>query len=296
MRGKASTAIAAKSKDPNCLCGDSLGRLLLALRKQWKRYRKELKRAQKKVSEKAIHDSRVGTRRLLAILDLLAGFLPHRKVKKISDALKQHLDSFDDLRDSHVQLRLVGKMKRKFTAARDFEDYLSAREKRFARRTSKQLHKIKTGRLGKLVGECLNEVEQKWRNCKQQNANDRLFRALHGAFQRTSRLRDQIDARDTKTIHCTRVAFKRFRYMVEALADNLRFADERRLEAMHDYQGRMGDIQDVQVLLAAVDKYLCKHETDPRAASRFRKELLRQREELVKRYLAQAAALSQFWQ
>jgi CHAD domain-containing protein len=292
----AQTSTKAKSRGSNCLNGDGLGRLMLGLRKQWKRYRKELKRSQKKLSEEVIHDSRVGTRRLMATLELLGSFLPQGKVKKICAALKQHLDSFDDLRDAQVQMQPVEKMKRKFAAARDFHEYLAGQEKRFARLTSKQLRKLKTGRLSKLIRQCIDELDTQWRTCKQQNANDRLFGAMDRAFQRAKQLRDQIDARDTKTIHCTRVAFKRFRYMVEALAGNLPFADDPRLEAMHDYQGLMGDIQDSQVLITAVDKFLCKHEVDPKAASRFRKELLRRRDSLVQRYLARAGELNQFWQ
>jgi hypothetical protein len=57
----------------------------------------------------------------------------------------------------------------------------------------------------------------------------------------------------------------------------------------------MGDIQDAQVLLAAVDKYLCKHEIEPKAALRFRKELLRRRHILIRRYLDAADELAQFW-
>lgn len=292
MSGQISTR---RRSSRNCVCGDGLGRLMLALKKQWKRYRKELKHSQKKLSEKAIHGSRVETRRLMATLELLSGFLPQSRVNKISEALKEHLDSFDELRDCHVQLRLVGKLKGKFEAAREFCDFVASREERFARRTSKKLRKLKTGRLGKLMRQCSDQVKDQWRNCKRQKANDRLFRAMDRAFQRARQLRDQIDRRDTKTIHCTRVAFKRFRYMIEAMAENLPFADDHRLEAMHDYQDRMGHIQDAQVLLIAVDKFLCKHEIDPGAASRFRKELLRQREALVRRYLARAAELNQFW-
>jgi CHAD domain-containing protein len=86
-----------------------------------------------------------------------------------------------------------------------------------------------------------------------------------------------VDERDTKTIHCTRVAFKEFRYMVEALADCLPIATEHRLEAMHDYQTLMGDVQDAQVLLAAVDKFLCKRDFESGMSGPFRKELLKRR-------------------
>jgi hypothetical protein len=51
---------------PGMALDDPLELLTGALQAQWKRYRKKLKRCQQKFSEKAVHDSRVETRRLLA--------------------------------------------------------------------------------------------------------------------------------------------------------------------------------------------------------------------------------------
>jgi CHAD domain-containing protein len=91
------------------------------------------------------------------------------------------------------------------------------------------------------------------------------------------------------------VAFKEFRYMIEALADCLPIATERRLDAMHDYQTLMGDVLDAQVLVTTVDKFLCKRDIGPKVAIRFRKELLQRRQQLIKRYLAGADRLEKFW-
>ena len=85
----------------------TLQRLGVSLKKQWKRYRKELKRCQRKFSEKAVHQSRVETRRLLSIVELLDPFTPDGRLDKIRACLKRHLDTFDDLRDTHVQLLVV---------------------------------------------------------------------------------------------------------------------------------------------------------------------------------------------
>ena len=84
---------------------------LIQLKKHWKRYRRALKRCQQSFSEKAIHASRVETRRLLATIELLAGFLPAARVRKLRRALKRHLDTFDDLRDTQVQLQILARMR-----------------------------------------------------------------------------------------------------------------------------------------------------------------------------------------
>src|SRR5262249_28280051 len=86
------------------LPSEVLPRLSRLLKSQCKQYRKQLRRCQKKFSEKAVHDSRVAARRLISVVELLAPFLPPALVKKIGRLLKQHLDTFDELRDTQVQL------------------------------------------------------------------------------------------------------------------------------------------------------------------------------------------------
>jgi len=55
----------------------------------------------------------------------------------------------------------------------------------------------------------------------------------------------------------------------------------------------MGDIQDTEVLLRALDKYLWKKKSDfPRG---FREELVRRRQWLIRVYLDAADQLLEFW-
>ena len=61
---------------------DSVKRLALSPKTQWKRYRKRLKRCQEEFSEEAVHHSRVETRRLLSTVELLATFIRDRRLKK----------------------------------------------------------------------------------------------------------------------------------------------------------------------------------------------------------------------
>jgi len=273
----------------------SLPHLEKSLKKQWKRYRKELRRCQEKFSENAIHDSRVQTRRLLSIVELLGGFIPTVCVEKIESALKEHLDTFDDLRDTQVQLPMVRKLARTFVAGRPFCDYLVEREERFSRQTRKQIKQVKTGRVGKLIAAAREDVQEKGKRCSPERASAILLRSLDRAFARAVQLRARIDPSDTRTIHCTRVAFKKFRYMVEALADYLPAANDRMLAAMHHYQTMMGNIQDAEVLLRTWDKFIEKRELPPDQARRLREELVRRRQWLIKIYLHAAGQLTQFW-
>jgi CHAD domain-containing protein len=51
-----------------------------------------------------------------------------------------------------------------------------------------------------------------------------------------------------RTVHQTRIAFKRFRYMLESLSPAITGPSRRQLRALAYYQRKMGIIQDHEVL------------------------------------------------
>lgn len=150
-------------------------------------------------------------------------------------------------------------------------------------------------RYRKAIKDCRKELAGQRKGGRSTAAAARLLAALDRAFARAKRLRARICGDDAKTIHRTRVAFKKFRYMVEALAHHLPGVDDQRLLAMRQYQAMMGDIQDVEVLRAALDKFLRKHDIGTESAGRLREELLRRRQWLVRAYLGAADKLREFW-
>ena len=93
---------------------DVLKHLGHSLNTQWRRYRKRLKHCRERFSEAAVHDVRVEARRLLSTIELLGAFIPERDIKKVRRALKRHLDTFDRLRDTQVQLGYVGEWRALF--------------------------------------------------------------------------------------------------------------------------------------------------------------------------------------
>ncbi len=287
--GRPTLARPARRSD---LPADTVRHLTAALKKQWKRYCRGLLRCQKKFSTEGIHQSRVETRRLLSIFELLAPLLPAGTLKEARTELKRHLDTFDDLRDTQVQELAVRELVRDFPEASGFHEYLLRREKRFARETRQNIKRIKTKGLGKLVSGARERLRERCKAGDLVNINAQLLDSIQRAFERTEQLRAAIDPRDTRSIHGTRIAFKKFRYMVEALADWLPWANEKRLEAMHRYQTTMGEIQDAEVLLRRYDKFQAKRKG--KATPAVRAELLRRRRWLIQVYLDAADQLHDF--
>ena len=262
---------------------------------QWRRYRKRLKRCQKRFSEDAVHDVRVETRRLLSTIELLGAFIPEHDIQKVRRALKRHLDTFDQLRDTQVQLGYVGRMAGTFPDAHEFYDWLRERKARFTRKRAKPSSASRR-----------NAWAGVWRHLKRKSGCQRkqitreqafamVQRAINQAFARVAQRCRQVRADDTQTIHRTRIAFKHFRYMVEALAPLLPAVTEDHRRALRGYQCMMGDIQDMEVLLAALDKFVQKEEVNAASARRLKKELVRWRRMLIQIYLNAAGRLRRFW-
>ena len=274
---------------------DVLKHLGDSLNTQWRRYRKRLKRCQKQFSEDAVHDVRVETRRLLSTIELLAAFTPERDIQKARRELKHHLNTFDQLRDTQVQLDYVGRMAGTFPDAYAFYDWLGDRKTRFTRTTRKAVKHIKTKRLGRYLAAFEKEIRLQHKQITRERAFAIVQRAINQAFARVAQLCRHVRANDTKTIHRTRVAFTHFRYMVEALSPLLPAVTDDHRRAMRGYQCMMGDIQDREVLLAAFDKFVQKEGVNTATARRLKKELVRWRQMLIQIYLNAAGRLRRFW-
>jgi CHAD domain-containing protein len=256
-----------------------------SLKKRWKLCRRGLKRCQKNLSRKTVHDSRVQTRRLLSLLELLTNFVPPDAARKLQTALKQHLASVNDLRDLQVQTRATKDLLKEFPAAEPFLDYLERRKRRFARRSRRRVDRLRLKRLGRLASSCRSEVRRRGQHDRPEANNTLLLRAVGSAFFRAAELREPIGSADIRSIHRFRVAFKKLRYLLEAVAKHLPSASSKTLTEMRRHQSRMGAIQDAHVLLARLDKFVCHEERQPRWVRSFRGSLVERRASLVGAFL-----------
>jgi CHAD domain-containing protein len=274
---------------------DVLKHLADSLQVQWRRYRKRLKRCQMRFSEEAVHDSRVESRRLLATVELLRAFIPELDLKKARRMLKDHLDTFDQLRDTQVQMVYAERLTRSYPQAEAFHKWLARRELRFTRETRRAVKHIKSKRLRRWITAFEKEIKLLHSRTSRARALAMALRAIQQAFDQVAQACRRVSANNTATIHRTRIAFKRFRYMVEALSPLLPAVTEEHRRAMRGYQSMMGDIQDVEVLLRALDKFLRTGQVDGRSARKLLLELHRRRQWLIRVYLNASGKLSQFW-
>jgi CHAD domain-containing protein len=274
---------------------NSLAALLVAgLQRLRRRYRKKLARCQRKFSEASVHDLRIETRRLLAMLDLLRALRFDAEVRKPRKALKRRLDAFDDLRDTHVCLALLKPLRRELPEARAFDPLWRRRERQLIARLRRKIKATKQARLQKRL-KALEKMLLGATTKARRSAGPMLARtALRETFARVLALRRRIRRHDTRTIHRTRVAFKRFRYLCELLQPLLPGLTREQLERLRMFQTLMGDIQDSEVLLAAVAAAIDDEQVSPGTGQQLRALLQRRRRDLIDHFLATADDLFSF--
>jgi CHAD domain-containing protein len=269
--------------------------LRASLKSLWKDFRKEFRCCRSRFSEKSVHQLRIQTRRLLSLLDLIAPLVEGENFETTRRSLKKHLRRLAELRDTHVQARAIRKDLAAFPEARTLCDWLTERERRVTKRLRK---KMADARIGDLK-DGIAALQQRLRVRSQPRAFPgkqyiTVMAAVDKAFAAVAALHAAIDPAVPETIHRTRIAFKRFRYMVELLAPVLPVTPPN-MKSMQAYQTLMGDIQDVEVLLLDVDNLLAKKKGLKNSLQPFREELERRRAACIQRFLRGKDRLLKFW-
>ena len=188
----------------------------------------------------------------------------------------------------------VAKMRHKFPEARTYCKALEERECHLSKAARRKLSPGKTSQLAHAMGAIKKQLRRLILEEEKGSVFESALVTLRTAYTKTVKCYHAIEPADSRTLHQTRVAFKRFRYMIGTLHPILSGVTEGRLKSMHDYQTRLGDIQDVEVLLSGMDKFLKRQELTGQGWKRFRAELVKRRKALVQRFMACADELFEF--
>ncbi len=217
--------------------------LLEALDTRWENYQTELANCRDEFTEEAVHDLRVATRRMLALIQLLNSISPQPRLKKMARAFKGQLDEFDDLRDTQVILAELTGILQELPQLEEFETHLRAHEEHMFQDLHEELEQWDTSRLSRWIDKTRDFLEV------DPNADfiTLVLDAVDDAFLTVRQRLGWVDLSRSATIHRVRVAFKAFRYMVEIVHPLLKDFPPGSLKQMNEYQTLMGNIQDVEV-------------------------------------------------
>jgi CHAD domain-containing protein len=270
--------------------------LAAALENRWQSYHKQLRACQDKFSEAAVHELRVATRRLLAQFILLECLAPGAALDKARRILKRRLATLGDLRDTQVQRLFIEEKATSFPELVLLRAWLKRRERRLAKSASGKVSRFKTKKLEQWISATTADLTANaHRSRAQSRLTDAVLRAAAQAFAEAVERRRAISLTDLRTIHQTRVAFKRFRYILESLSPGITGLSRRQLRALAYYQRKMGIIQDLEVMQRCVARYTRKDKRREAPLHRFCRYLRQRRARALRSFLKSADRLFQFW-
>ena len=263
--------------------------LIKALDNRRQKYRQEFNRARADFSEDAVHDLRVATRRLLALLDLLRLLTPDLPLKPVRRELKTQLDNLDRLRDTQVMLGEVRERMEILPSLASFQAYLEGEEQHALVEARKALGEINFVAVSRLNSELLALRQQL---AGRDGVTDPLS-AADAAFETVMQRFVAVEPAVPTTFHSLRVAFKKFRYTVEILHSLVPGFPRANLKLMDDYQTALGRIQDAEVMLAALGRFVRRDKTfDPTPVRAFYEQ---RHGEVIAAVLAGITEVHSFW-
>ena len=237
-----------------------------AITGRWQTFARHTKKARSNPAEKTIHDLRVATRRMMALLDLVRSIYPGSGAAGVLKQLDKQLQSLSTLRDTQVQILKMEQMAANHQVLLGLIDTLKTGETAQTRLAQKEIDRAELDpmqayfdQLRTKVGEFLTVPAM------QETAPSILWGMLAKIFVKTVILRNEIRNdqdclaepdihRDKiRKIHDLRLHFKRFRYSIEILEPILPRVTGRLLKRMSEYQSKMGTIQDTEMLISLID-------------------------------------------
>jgi CHAD domain-containing protein len=276
----------------------ALGHVLLdALEQRWRTYRKELRRSRRTFSEEAIHDVRVATRRLISTLMIIQLLIPDERVERMRRRLKRLFDACSPLRDTQVQLLALEPQVERYPELETLVTILKVRERNLIRAIGKKARRVATARWSRTVGWMKQALREQFSHpLMHEAARAVVLGAAARAFGTAVFFKERVVAARPKTIHRARIAFKKFRYTMEALAPLLPGLDKEQLKAMDTYQTRMGVIQDAEVLSGMVQRFAgSRTAASRRKLAAFQRELRKHKRTLIDAYINASDEIYSFW-
>jgi len=268
----------------------SLTLLEQALDKRWQVYSTQLEACRVQASKEAVHDLRVAMRRLLAVIDLFRALQPGPSLQKIRKRIKEQVDHLDELRDTQVILADLVQLQEQLPESKPFINHLQKRERDLLRASGKYVHSIRVGGLNRQINSVMGSLE-KYAETTDLDAliptvmDDYYARVLHQV--------SLLDLERAATIHQVRIAFRKFRYMMEIIFPILADFPQEMLKKLHDYQDRMGHVQDIEILLEYLNEFVDKkHSFDSTPVSQFFRA---QHQLAIEAFFAQQGQVHEFW-
>jgi CHAD domain-containing protein len=268
-----------------------------AVEGRWHRVAAELERNRRRCTEPGIHDLRVAVRRLLAVLDLADAVLPGEVGTRPRRALRRILKSFSPLRDCHIRILALRALTRRFTVSRPMLREAGLVEKELIREAARVIGRFDTAAFERELSPIALALASLEDTPERASAASAVLAGVAARkYLRVTGRAENLSAGNTKTIHRLRVAFKEYRYAMEAILPLFHGLGKPHLRSMSTFQDGMGEIQDIEVLIASVGRFaVTRGAAFPASVLNLQRHLAQRRLALVNSFMKDAGRVTQFW-
>ncbi len=254
-------------------------------------YVKNLILCKEEFSEEVVHDFRVSIRRFNSLLKLIADVYRIDNISKTRKVLKGQLALFGKLRDTQVEILNLEKY-RKASVLEQFLRELKLREEFYILEIKEQIENFGEAEIRRQIEKLKSEISE---YKSSMNLMIEILRMVRQSFEEVIRLKNKVSPDSSDSIHKLRLAFKRFRYMVEHIQP-LTDISQKKIGDFRLYQTMMGMIQDNSVLVAELERY---NEIGGGAQSLELNEIIdeikREGIELIEEFISKIDMIYTFW-
>jgi CHAD domain-containing protein len=233
---------------------------LAQVEEKYNQYKYNFEWCCREFSEESVHDLRVSIRRISSLCLLLDKFLANSYCLLLRKHLKKQLSGFSPLRDTQVMILECNKLAPEFPVLYPYRVALLDNERQYIKSVHAEIRNINTETSDIHKFYIIHSLR-----CGSNDlltlANLKLF-ALDMYSELVSRF-NSADPGDINTIHRVRLAYKKFRYIIEILAPFIDITDED-LKELKSHQTRMGNIQDNNVFVDSLEHFIDNQTTNPR--------------------------------
>jgi CHAD domain-containing protein len=227
--------------------------------------------------------------------DLVGCLISNEKAERARRKLKRRLKFLGELRDVQVQINVLEEHIEVYPELAGFLEAMRGREHQLASTVMDRVACMKTGKLKNWAGACRKDLAATPAGPHGQLMATRALHFLGAAFDAVKTRRQLIDPANSETLHSTRVAFKKFRYIVEALSPEFTGLGKPRLRRFATYQRRLGNLQDLEVLQGCIAQFLNRNPEAAVTLQRFSRHVATRRRHALRSCLEHVDDLFQFY-
>lgn len=230
----------------------------------WQKYKKQVHLSRDKISNRHIHDLRISTRKLEAILNLVNALHPTKRSRYLISLIKKVRKDLGPLRDIQVEAEMLKKHNNETPNLKNdsaFIRFIAKQKRRKKKEANRHLKDISLKSEKLSVDKVVKKIEQIELQKGQKKIQSLLVQEIKSSMLKFNQVLTKMSAGSANEVHQVRIIAKKLRYRSYFLnaTNGLGHFD---LVGLKGIQNIAGQIQNDSILLNSLDQFLAEKSPD----------------------------------